>query len=123
MAYWLGGTEQQREQADVALKECVTAAGEKQIAKLMLAGVRVGGSPYWLTPYRWGYGWPYWDGWLPRGYKVLSEEEQVQADMELQRVNASAVSGNDSGIVSGAVFGFVSPCFNTLVRLAIESAM
>lgn len=29
----------------------------------MLSGVRVGGSPYWPTKFRWGYGWSY-----PHGY-------------------------------------------------------
>ncbi len=80
LAYWLGGTEQQRADADQALKVCVAAVGEPQIAAIMLAGVRVGGSPFWPTPYRWGYGWPYWDGNVPRGYKALTEEELQQAE-------------------------------------------
>jgi len=79
-AYWLGGTYEQRMLADQALGQCVAQVGEKEVADLMLAGVRVGGSPYWITPYRWGYGWPYWDGWRPRGYKELDEGEQKQAE-------------------------------------------
>jgi hypothetical protein len=39
----------------------------------MLAGVRVGGSPYWPTRYRWGYGWPW-----PRGYAALTPEDRAQ---------------------------------------------
>ena len=39
----------------------------------MLAGVRVGGSPYFHTSYRWGYGWSY-----PRFYQVLTKEEKNQ---------------------------------------------
>ena len=39
----------------------------------MLAGVRVGGSPYFPTSFRWGYGWPY-----PRWYRTLSESELKQ---------------------------------------------
>ncbi|MDX1490740.1 MAG: hypothetical protein R3332_05600 [Pseudohongiellaceae bacterium] len=70
LAYWQGGTRVQREEADLALEQCVARVGEPQIAKLMLAGVRVGGSPYWPTKFRWGYGWPYF-----RGYKPLSIEE------------------------------------------------
>jgi hypothetical protein len=45
----------------------------------MLAGVRVGGSPYFPTTYRWGYGWPY-----PRGYKPLSEEEIQEVKTRLE---------------------------------------
>lgn len=79
LAYWLGGTYAERQAADEALEQCVAKVGEPEIAKLMLAGVRVGGSPFWPTAFRWGYGWPYWDGSSPRGYKTLTEEEQAMA--------------------------------------------
>ena len=39
----------------------------------MLAGVRVGGSPYFPTSFRWGYGWSY-----PRWYQALTDEEKMQ---------------------------------------------
>ncbi len=70
LAYWQGGTYEQRLQADIALEQCVANIGEPEIAKLMLTGVRVGGSPYLPTSFRWGYGWKY-----PRLYKSLSSEE------------------------------------------------
>lgn len=70
-AYWQGGTYDERLAADNELKQCVTNVGEKQIADIMLAGVRVGGTPFLPTQFRWGYGWPY-----PRGYKALTEQEQ-----------------------------------------------
>jgi hypothetical protein len=72
-AYWKGGTYQERVVADETLRDCVTAVGEPEIASLMLAGVRVGGTPYLPTRFRWGYGWPF-----PRGYKALSEDEREQ---------------------------------------------
>jgi hypothetical protein len=72
-AYWKGGTKSERKTADIELKQCVTKVGKPEIAKLMLAGVRVGGSPYWPTSFRWGYGWNY-----PRKYGALSENEQLQ---------------------------------------------
>jgi hypothetical protein len=79
LAYWQGGTYEQREQADKALQSCVAQAGEDQIADVMLAGVRVGGSPYWPTPFRWGYGWSF-----GRGYKPLTTEERglIQAQLK-----------------------------------------
>jgi hypothetical protein len=43
--YWMGGTYQERLKADLELRECVQSVGEPAIAALMLAGVRVGGSP------------------------------------------------------------------------------
>ena len=73
-AYWRGGTYAERWLADQALQQCVAAVGQPEIAEVMLAGVRAGGSPYWPTRFRWGYGWPW-----PRGYTALSPEEQAQA--------------------------------------------
>lgn len=77
-AYWRGGTYDDRVAADQALERCVAAVGEPEVARLMLAGVRVGGSPYWPTSFRWGYGWPW-----PRGYRALTPEERAQADAAL----------------------------------------
>ncbi len=81
LTYWRGGTEAEREQADSALKQCVTDLGEPEIAKLMEAGVRAGGSPYFPTYYRWGYGWPY-----ARGYKPLNDEEKQQVKARLNEL-------------------------------------
>ncbi len=72
-SYWQGGTYQQRLKADQTLKQCVAKVGKPNIAKLMLAGVRVGGSPLWPTSYRWGYGWDF-----PKSYAELSEQEIKQ---------------------------------------------
>nr|WP_158973001.1 hypothetical protein [Paraglaciecola sp. L3A3] len=73
--YWKGGTYQQRMDSDNRLQACVAAVGEPKIALLMLAGVRVGGTPYLPTKFRWGYGWSY-----PRFYGPLTAEEQNQVD-------------------------------------------
>nr|WP_314546088.1 hypothetical protein [uncultured Massilia sp.] len=76
LAYWRGGTEAERLEADRALETCVTAAsGSPALAQTMYAGVRAGGVPYFLTSYRWGYGWPY-----GRMYRSLGREEAAQAD-------------------------------------------
>jgi len=73
--YWQGGTYQQRLASDNRLKMCVTQVGEPAIAALMLAGVRVGGTPYLPTSFRWGYGWSY-----PRFYGPLSAAELQQVE-------------------------------------------
>jgi hypothetical protein len=83
-AYWKGGTEQQRLEADLALEQCVAKAGEPTIASLMLQGVRAGGTPSLPTPYRWGYGWPF-----GRGYQALTTEELTQVKMQLQALQAT----------------------------------
>ena len=74
--YWQGGTYVQRLVSDKQLKQCVSQVGEPTIAALMLAGVRVGGTPYLPTSFRWGYGWSY-----PRLYGALSLEELAQVAM------------------------------------------
>jgi len=72
LAYWRGGTVEEREAADRQLRDCVAqTTGNERLATLMYAGVRAGGGPYFFTPYRWGYGWPY-----GRGYKALSPAER-----------------------------------------------
>lgn len=76
LAYWRGGTADQRLKADKRLQACVeNTTGNKALAELMLAGVRAGGGPYYFTTYRWGYGWPY-----GREYKPLTTEESEAAD-------------------------------------------
>lgn len=71
--YWQGGTYQQRLLSDKALNRCVASVGQPEIAALMMAGVRVGGTPYLPTKFRWGYGWSY-----PRLYGPLSTAELEQ---------------------------------------------
>ncbi len=80
-AYWQGGGAQERAAADQELQICVAGVGRPWTANLMLTGVRVGGLPYWPTPFRWGFGWPY-----GRGYKALTKSElaQVQAMLAAQ---------------------------------------
>ena len=85
LAYWAGGSYADRQAADEALALCVADVGEPEIAKLMLAGVRVGGSPFFPTSYRWGYGWPY-----VRGYVPLSETEKQQIMDAIDRATPDA---------------------------------
>ncbi len=80
-AYWKGGTYVERKFADKQLQQCVMDIGEMEVAKVMYIGVRFGGSPYFPTWYRWGYGWPYM-----RGYQQLSVEELQQIkDVEVKQ--------------------------------------
>ena len=79
LAYWKGGSYEERLTADKALQSCVAQVGEPEVAKLMLAGVRIGGSPYYPTGFRWGYGWSY-----PRGYALVSEEEKKEIQLKLK---------------------------------------
>jgi hypothetical protein len=79
-AYWRGGTAEERETADIALRECVRRkTGDGTLAKMMYEGVRFGGSPYFYNWYRWGYGWKH-----ARGYAPLTSEESAAADTLLE---------------------------------------
>lgn len=80
IAYWKGGTYEERLKADKKLESCVADIGQPGIASLMLNGVRAGGSPYFPTDYRWGYGWPYL-----RGYQALSPQDKQQVRRRLEQ--------------------------------------
>jgi hypothetical protein len=81
IAYWKGGTEEERLAADVALRECILEkTGNKELADLMYEGVRLGGSPYFYNWYRWGYGWSY-----ERKYQALTPEEEAMAEEKLKQ--------------------------------------
>ena len=85
LAYWRGGTEEERNQADLAFKECVLKkTGNAELAEIMYQAVRVGGSPYFPTWYRWGYGWP-----VGRGYQKLSEQELLLVDQKISKYKNS----------------------------------
>ena len=59
LPYWMGGTREERANADLALKRCVSDKGHPVVAAIMHFGVRIGGI-WWLpTPFRWGFGWDY----------------------------------------------------------------
>lgn len=57
MAYWCGGTDEERAQADAALAACVADRGAAGMGDVMAAGSRIGGASALPTPWRWGYGW------------------------------------------------------------------
>lgn len=81
MAYWRGGTAEERETADLGLRDCVAArTARPTLANQMYRGVRIGGAPLLPTTFRWGYGWGY-----GRGYEPLSCDEQQQANEKIAR--------------------------------------
>jgi hypothetical protein len=74
-SYWQGGTREQRREADRELVRGVRAEGHPVLARCMYFGIRIGGAPWWPTPWRWGFGWSY-----PRGYGLLSSDEERQVN-------------------------------------------
>ena len=87
IAYWQGGTEEEREAADIAFRECVKKkTGNAELAEVMYQAVRQGGEPYYPTWYRWGYGWP-----IGRGYRALTvaEKDLVKIKLAEYRISTS----------------------------------
>jgi hypothetical protein len=79
IAYWRGGTAEERLKADEKLRDCVLErTKDGALAHLMYRGVRAGGHPVFPNWYRWGYGWKY-----GRGYKPLTDDEQREAAQKL----------------------------------------
>jgi hypothetical protein len=86
LAYWRGGTAEERKLADQELRDCVLERpGNQALATMMYDGVRLGGSPYFYNWYRWGYGWSY-----ERKYQALTPQEKQQAD----RLQAQYLTAN-----------------------------
>jgi hypothetical protein len=59
IAYWCGGTREERRQVDLEFGECVGANTSQSIGVAMRLGVGLGGHPLFPTTYRWGYGHAY----------------------------------------------------------------
>lgn len=81
LAYWRGGTFEEKQRADEVLYQCVVDTGRTDIAKIMFTGVQLGGSAYFPTGYRWGYGWSYL-----RGYQALNDSEKAQVKFRLNEL-------------------------------------
>lgn len=81
LAYWRGGSAEQRLRADQALRDCVLkSTNNKALAELMFVGVRSGGGPYFFTPYRWGYGWHFGRAYLPLNVDEAALADRLAAD-------------------------------------------
>jgi hypothetical protein len=57
--YFVGGTYKERRESDKRLYNCVRkkkGLGHKLAAPFIWLGVRIGGVPFFSTPFRWGFG-------------------------------------------------------------------
>jgi hypothetical protein len=98
IAYWQGGTQDERWAADEAFRAClISCTGNERLAEMMVDAVRMGGTPHFPSWYGWGYGWN-----PARGYTQLTAEEQelVRAGLGNYRqagsmIEASAADGEN----------------------------
>ena len=82
-AYWRGGSCAERHAANDRFRECVAEAHNGALGWTLYVGVTAGGSAWWPTYFRWGYGWPY-----GRGYRELDADEARMASETLERYDA-----------------------------------
>lgn len=106
LAYWIGGSAEEKMQADLELKQCVAVSlGNKtsqneiiqmvlqSLAEKMESGVAIGGSPLMFSPWRWGYGWNY-----QIGYDTLSKEQMQSVALSLKEYLVSFDRMNSYGL-------------------------
>lgn len=79
MHYWIGGTENEKKQSDLELKECVKLSGSSLNSFIMYIGVRIGGKPG-DADYAWGFGYN-----STRGYEKVPTEELLKARTLLEQ--------------------------------------
>ena len=85
IAYWRGGTSDERLVADQQLKACILQETQNfWLAALMYRGGRAGGSPYVYSWFRRGY------GCFGRNYQSLTDKEHALADSPLEDYFAGA---------------------------------
>lgn len=81
VAYWRGGTAEDRARADRILRACIQVHSKyKILAWVRWFGVRIGGAGWLPTPFRWGFGWkwPATDG-VGGPYTIDNQREAIQA--------------------------------------------
>jgi hypothetical protein len=59
LAYWYGGSNEEREAADIQLMKCAADKGYPKTGIILRFGASVGGVSWLPTPFRWGFGWKY----------------------------------------------------------------
>ena len=69
IAYWCGGSADDRERADEGLRDCVARDHGATLGEMMYLGVRVGGIPWQPFPWRWAYGWECCRGYDERSHQ------------------------------------------------------
>jgi len=64
LTYWNGGSKAQRLNADRILASCIVSHTQSSIlGNLVFLGVRLAGTPFLPTYWRWGFGWAYGSGY------------------------------------------------------------
>jgi hypothetical protein len=90
-AYWKGGTREERKAADMKLRDGIRAEGKPLVAEIAYAGVRIGGTPWLPTQWRWGFGW----SGFPRGYREVERRTPPAGQAPIHSPNPTGNSDPD----------------------------
>jgi hypothetical protein len=82
IAYWAGGTAEEKLTADNNLRICIKEKSNAFVAAIYYRSVRLAGGPYLPTAFHWGYGWE-----KRRGYAPLSEEQTQMAQEKISHTD------------------------------------
>ncbi|MNL63860.1 hypothetical protein D3C87_1880280 [compost metagenome] len=88
VAYWRGGTREEKYVADQQLKQCIKEKSNSLVAEIYYRGVRMGGLESLPTAFHWGYGWT-----KRRNYRPISEQEEQMVDEKISQINWMAIYG------------------------------
>jgi hypothetical protein len=99
LAYWQGGSADERKQADATLHDCVMArTNDQRLAETMYLGARAGGHPGFPTWYRWGYGWPYEKDYKFSNGSLLMRSD-IRRDIALKKMrNIKSLLKNSTNV-------------------------
>lgn len=78
IAYWGGGTEEEKEDADWEFFVCLLSEADIASAAVYHNAVKIGGDPRLRSDYRWGYGWK--DRF---DFQALTEEERALVEKDI----------------------------------------
>lgn len=101
IAYWIGGTSEERQESDVELESCVAKVSNSANAYMMYLAVRIGGRPNTGLPWRWAYGYENGRGYtspttsekilildeFPTVYDSIKEYSDVLSEEQIQYMN------------------------------------
>lgn len=103
LAYWLGGTKEQKNLADSQFKMCLqnklnndySGKVPMRVSETYFLGVQVGGVPYLPNSFRWGYGWNVIRTATPLTAEEISQAERMYGK-DLEILKKQIYSGNFS---------------------------
>lgn len=87
ISYWMGGTQEERESADEELKSCVGRTTHLTHGQIVELGVRAGGGPYSIWPWRWGFGHEDIRAYGPLSLEELKEVSQKKGTILMELEN------------------------------------